>query len=92
MCNSKAWIVSYKCKRFIKLAPLSNLQMLSSRLAPRDIARLSVVASGSPRALEYVATWVISQPVVQKADNFIQLISRYPTDKMNWLEYILSAG
>ena len=31
-------------------------------------------------------------PVVQRADNFIQHISRYPADKMYWLEYILSAG
>ena len=31
-------------------------------------------------------------PVDQKADNFIQRISRYPADKMYWLENILSAG
>ena len=27
-------------------------------------------------------------PVVQRVDNFIQRISRYPADKMDWLEYI----
>ena len=27
-------------------------------------------------------------PFVQRADNFIQRISRYPADKMDWLEYI----
>ena len=31
-------------------------------------------------------------PVVKRADNFIQWISRYAADKMYWLEYILSAG
>lgn len=30
-------------------------------------------------------------PVVQRADNFIQRIIRYPADKMYELEYILSA-
>ena len=30
-------------------------------------------------------------PVVQRADNFIQRISRSAADKMYWLEYILSA-
>ena len=29
---------------------------------------------------------------VQRADNFIQQITRYPADKMYWLEYILSTG
>ena len=31
-------------------------------------------------------------PVVQRADNSIQRISRYPADKMYWVEYILSTG
>ena len=31
-------------------------------------------------------------PAVQRADNFIQRISRYPADIMYWLEYILFAG
>ena len=35
-------------------------------------------------------TWPTHDPalVVQRADNFFQQISRYPADKMHWLEYI----
>ena len=29
-------------------------------------------------------------PVVERLDNFIQRISRYPADKMYWLEFMLS--
>ena len=34
----------------------------------------------------------LQTPVVQKANNFIQQISRYSVDKRYWLEYILSTG
>ena len=40
---------------------------------------------------DLISSLVVLAPVIQRADNFIQEISRYPVDKAYWLEYILSA-